>query len=90
MNESNDDFELSTGAIIGIVIGCIGFLALIIFGGYYLYKNFFNMKNKIIEEKVQNTDKIEENKEDENKPENEEQFEENKIVVHNTKRSIHN
>ena len=30
------------------------------------------MKNKIIEEKVQNTDKIEENKEDENKPENEE------------------
>ena len=90
MNESNDDFELSTGAIIGIVIGCVGFLALIIFGGYYLYKNVFNMKNKIIEEKVQNTDKNEENKEDENKPENEEQFEENKIVVHNTKRSIHN
>ena len=40
------------------------------------------MKNKIIEEKVQNTDKNEENKEDENKPENEEQFEENKIVVY--------
>ena len=93
INDSSDD-DLSKGAIAGIVIGCAAFLALIVIGGYFLYKNVLNKPNNEIKINVENTeeqgDKIQENKEN---PEITEQLEEINIDVHTakrTKRTIHN
>ena len=90
INDSSDD-DLSKGAIAGIVIGSAAFLALIVIGGYFLYKNVINKQNNEIKIKVENTekqgDKIQENQE---KHEIIEQLEEINIDVHETKRTIHN
>ena len=84
-NDDNDN-KLSTGAIIGIVFGCLGFLVLV--GGvvYFLINKYYNrnindtnMNNdiKIVEEKQYNN--IQEDKD--NDPE---------VINPSTKRTIHN
>lgn len=80
ITQVNDDSDnkLSTGAIIGIVFGCVGFL-LLVAGVVYFMLNRFNKKqanNTIVPE-----EKVEVNEEAEKKAEE---------VVKSTKRSIHN
>ena len=97
---NNDkDEKLSTGAIIGIVFGCLGFLIVSALVGYYLYKKFFIKKGDIPSNNVQNNiqtnkeknDKIQENEDiEEINVEPEKEIEQNKIVIHTNRRSIHN
>jgi len=94
INDSDDDSGLSTGAIIGIVIGCVAFLALIALLVYYLYNKFFAKSNNTIEVKPQKTDGIivneEEKQEKQEEPEKEGGTDEKTLPAHTTKRSIHN
>ena len=98
INESNDDSKgLGTGAIIGIVIGCIAFLVLIALLVYYLYNKFFKKSNgenfnmNTIGDKVDKVDiAIEKKEKAEDDPIKEEKIEQNEPVAHTTKRSIHN
>ena len=100
INESNDENDdnkgLSTGAIIGIVIGCVAFLALVAFLVYYLYNKFFkksnvdNIKMNTIGDKA-DIDIAQEKKEIiEEETVKEEKFEHKEPDIHTTKRSIHN
>ena len=97
ISEDNDN-KLSTGAIIGIIIGCLGFAIIAALVIYYLVTKVFSKDNEIFNENVITTggdriDKVsenEDNKENIEDKEIENQLEQNKIVVHNTKRSIHN
>ena len=98
VNNDNDE-KLSTGAIIGIVFGCLGFLIVSALVGYYLYKKFFIKKGDIPSNNVQNNiqtikeknDKIQENEDiEEINVEPEKEIEQNKIVKHTNRRSIHN
>ena len=76
-NEDNDD-KLSTGSIIGIVIGLVVFLCIIGFVVYFLIKRAKNNNINIIEsveKTLENPDKIAETE---------------KIDVKSTKRTIHN
>ena len=93
-NGKNDnDDGLSTGAIIGIVFGCLGFLLIISGIGYFVFNKFFKRDNNIVKpdinEKVEiKVEKFENNPEiDDKELENVKQ---NAVVVHSTKRSIHN
>ena len=93
--EDNDNNKLSTGVIIGISFGCLGFLIFIAFLLYYLYKKYFNKDNINDQNNVQITEgknnKIQENEDIEEIdiiPEKE--IEQNKIVIHTNRRSIHN
>ena len=88
-----DNSKLSTGAIIGIVLGCLFFLLLVVIIGYFVIKKIFK-KNEgvkidsgvpVNEPKGENAE-IEEIK----MPENDEDDMQNKIVVHTKRRSIHN
>ena len=93
--EDNDNNKLSTGAIIGISIGCLGFLIFIAFLLYYLYKKYFNKDNINDQNNVQITEgknnKIQENEDIEKIDINpEKEIEQNKIVIHTNRRSIHN
>ena len=84
-NDDNDN-KLSTGAIIGIVFGCLGYLVLV--GGvvYFLINKYYNrninetnMNNdiKIVEEKKYNN--IQEDKDNDTE-----------VINPSTKRTIHN
>ena len=91
VNSDSKDDKLSTGAIIGIVFGCLGFM-LLVAGGVYFLLNKFRKNNEVMntivpEEKVDVKQFSEKNKEiDEN--ENCEKISEK--AVQSTKRSIHN
>ena len=95
-NNEDDSDNLATGAIIGIVFGCFGFLLLVAGAVYFLMnkiltKNINRNDNNIAEANniVEDTEGRGENvqEEDAKVPENEPK---NKIVVHSTRRSIHN
>ena len=93
--EDNDNNKLSTGAIIGISFGCLGFLIFIAFLLYYLYKKYFNKDNINDQNNVQITEgknnKIQENEDIEKIDINpKKEIEQNKIVIHTNRRSIHN
>ena len=98
-DDNSDDNGLSTGAIIGIVFGCLGFLLFVALTGYYLYKKFYNKRqpkigesidNKI-ETELKNDEKIDVNNVGkENDEKIEEKIEKNNIMIHTTRRSIHN
>jgi len=89
-----DDNGLSTGAIIGIVFGCVGFLLLVAGVVYFLMAKVFKKNNnndmetipggkvEIPEEKA--------DKEPENEEKNLQKEKENVAVVHTTRRTIHN
>ena len=88
-----DNSKLSTGAIIGIILGCLFFLLLVVIIGYFVIKKIFK-KNEgvkidsgvpVNEPKGENAE-IEEIK----MHENDEDDMQNKIVVHTKRRSIHN
>ena len=74
---SDEDKKLTTGAIIGIVFGCLGFLLVVAGVVYYLM-------NKVLKKKEINTIEPEE------KIEAKEYREKTEEVVKTTKRSIHN
>ena len=89
-NDDDDDDGLSTGEIIGIVFGCIGFLLLVAFVIYFLITKVFKKNNNITinENALKNKEeKVPEN-EEQNAVINEEK--QNEVVVHSTKRTIHN
>lgn len=96
ISENSEDKKdnLSTGEIIGIVLGCIGFLLLAALLIYFLLNKFFRKNDKQINNIGEN-DKIkitEKNKEDfqqkeESFPGNDNQ---NKADIFSTKRNIHN
>ena len=78
VNDKGKDNKLSTGAIVGIVFGCLGFL-LIIAGGVYFFLNKFKnagLKNDIGFEEQAGIKVIPDNNND--------------IAAKSTKRSIHN
>ena len=84
INDTNNDDKLSTGAIVGIIFGCIGFLLLVarvIF--YFIYKS---KKNKIND--ISNEETI--RKEEEKGEQIDEKEKENEVQIYNTKRAIHN
>ena len=93
----NDDNKLTTGAIIGIVFGCFGFLLIVAGALYFLMNKYFLKKNNNINDipEIEINNRIEttegkgvnNQEEDAKVPENEN---ENKVVVHTTRRSIHN
>ena len=103
-NNNNDDNKLSTGAIVGIVIGVLGFL-LIAAGLVYFMLNKFRKQQTLpntipdeekmeekIEEKLEEKEKEVEKKSDrENEDENSNKLTDpEKINVKTKKRSIHN
>ena len=92
-NSNDDDKGLSTGAIVGIVIGCIAFLVLIALLTYYLYNKFFkksNLDNSHIITIPDKVDIVQDKKEKDEGPEKEEKNEQKEVNVHTTKRTIHN
>ena len=98
-DNDSDDNSLSTGAIIGIVFGCVVFLPFAALTGYYLYKKFYNKRQPKIGKSIDNkseTDLKNDEKNDDNNAgkENDEKIEEknekNNIIIHTTRRSIHN
>ena len=92
-NDDNDDNKLKTGAIIGIVFGCLGFFLLVAGALYFFMAKFFkkngDVDNIIENNMVEVTEEKRENNQEEDArvPENEN---ENKIEVHTNRRSIHN
>jgi len=92
---SNDDSKLKTGAIIGIVFGCLGFLLLVAGTLYFLMAKFFKKNGGVNTIIPENNNRVEitegkgvnNQEEDAKVPENEN---ENKIEVHTNRRSIHN
>ena len=92
-NDDNDDNKLKTGAIIGIVFGCLGFFLLVAGALYFFMAKFFkkngDVDNIIENNMVEVTEGKRENNQEEDArvPENEN---ENKIEVHTNRRSIHN
>ena len=95
-NKNDSDDGLGTGAIIGIVFGCLGFL-LIVAGVVFFLLNKVFLKDKSVP-KNEMREKVEIAKENdekdlENNLENAEEVIENntnQVKIHTTKRSIHN
>ena len=92
-NDEDDD-GLSTGAIIGIVFGCVGFLLLIAGVVYFLMAKVFKKNNNNDMETIPN-EKVEipeekADKEPENEEKNLQKEKENEAVVHTKRRTIHN
>ena len=93
---NEDDNNLSIGAIIGIVFGCLGFLVFVALIVYYLLKKVFKKNDNLASNEAQNNIQITEGKKDkiqdvEDIEENsEKEVEKNKIIIHKTRRSIHN
>ena len=85
--ESDKNKNLSTGAIIGIIVGCLCFLILVGVLVWYFYK--LKASKNIIpqKEEITNGKNL---KGQENEKENANQIEKDSIVIHNTKRIIHN
>ena len=87
----DSDNNLSTGAIVGIIVGCLVFLLLVAGLVYYLLKK--KIANKIIvdngnaPEKVEMTD---EKMKKENEKENGNRTEKNPVMIHTIKRAINN
>ena len=87
----DSDNNLSTGAIVGIIVGCLVFLLLVAGLVYYLLKK--KIANKIIvdngnaPEKVEMTD---EKMKKENEKENGNRTEKNPVMIHTLKRAINN
>ena len=99
INNDNDDNKLSTGAIIGIIFGCLGFLICVAFLLYYLYKKYFKKNDNTDLNNAQNNVQITEGKNDkvqeiedieEINVNPEKEIEKNNIAIHKTRRSIHN
>jgi len=93
-NKDDDDDGLSTGAIIGIVFGCVGFLLLVAGVVYFLMAKVFKKNNNNDMETIPN-EKVEipeekADKEPENEEKNLQKEKENEAVVHTTRRTIHN
>ena len=82
-NIEENDNKLSTGGIIGIVFGCVGFLLMAIGGAFFLVKKF---ANKAFKKEINTFENNDENL----KVEKKEQNGQNEAVIHNTKRTIHN
>ena len=94
-NLSNEDKKLSTGAIIGIVFGCLGFL--LITGGlvYFLMNKVFLKQNDMKEINKEKIDEKDENVEEKENIENNPQSDtinvkQNEVFVHTARRNIHN
>ena len=82
-NKSKEKKKLSTGAIVGIVLGCVGGLGIILFLIYIIWKRFYNKKNTDDANIISDKDALKNTPND--KKEN------NEIVLDpNSKRSIHN
>ena len=98
-DDDDDDNSLSTGGIIGIVFGCLGFLLLVLLTIYFFMKKILKKNNPTVEiiDNEKQTDKISES-EKPNDVENEKKDEiaetdkvnENEVKIHKGKRSIHN
>ena len=98
-DDDDDDNSLSTGGIIGIVFGCLGFLLLVLLTIYFFMKKILKKNNPTVEiiDNEKQTDKISE-REKPNDVENEKKDEiaetdkvnENEVKIHKGKRSIHN
>ena len=83
-NADDGDDGLSTGAIIGIVFGCIGFLLLVAGIAFFLITKIFKKNiNNVIQMDADNKVEIQEEKGVEKEKVNE-------VVLHKAKRSIHN
>ena len=83
-NADDGDDGLSTGAIIGIVFGCIGFLLLVAGIAFFLITKIFKKNiNNVIQMDANNKVEIQEEKGVEKEKVNE-------VVLHKAKRSIHN
>ena len=83
-NADDGDDGLSTGAIIGIVFGCIGFLLLVAGIAFFLITKVFKKNiNNVIQMDANNKVEIQEEKGVEKEKVNE-------VVLHKAKRSIHN
>ena len=88
--EEDDDDGLSTGAIIGIVFGCVGFLLIVAGIVYYLISKVFKTNKGNIPNEMKDDVKISEEKKD-TIFENEENAPVQKDpMTTNNKRSIHN
>ena len=94
----NDDDKLSTGAIIGIVFGCLGFLLIVAaFIYFFVIKkmkgNIGNNENTVFNEEKIKSEKIENNEKNKQKEDEinlEETEKKNVVNIYNTKRSINN
>ena len=97
-NEDEDDDKLSTGAIIGIVFGCLGFLLILALIVYFLFKKYFKKNNG---DNNNNDDRKDENYNDEIDEEGIEKIPYNEAIIIETenqkqiqssikRRSIHN
>ena len=95
-NKNDSDDGLGTGAIIGIVFGCLGFLLIVAGVVFFLLNKVFikdkNVPKSEMREKVEIAKENDE-KDLENNLENAEEVIENnknQVKIHTTKRSIHN
>ena len=93
--DNNKNKALSTGAIVGIVFGCLGFLLLVAGTAYFLMNKFFKKNIIYNNANIENNNRVtieEENKDEEPKNEVKDIENNNKyeVIVHTTKRSIRN
>ena len=84
IEKENNNNKLSTGAIIGIVFGCVGFLLFASLVAFFLYKKFATKWTKKVHSTIANID------EEIIREENNSRKEQNEVQVQGSKRNIHN